>query len=84
MIAHYTLTSKQLFKSELLGKIPRSSLTVWTSTGSTGITAQAKQRILQEFDQGRLYLDVELWKGCGPGGFTPGQLCRAACFNPCR
>ncbi|CAD7964554.1 unnamed protein product [Amoebophrya sp. A25] len=65
----YVLKSRKNLRSLLLDHLPNSSITVFTGMGSLGITESTLAKILAEFDNERLFLDVktQTWLGlfCG-------------------
>ncbi|CAD7940301.1 unnamed protein product [Amoebophrya sp. A120] len=63
--APYVLRSRKNLRSILLDNLPNSSLTVFTGTGSLGITETTLGKITTEFDDSRLFIDVktQTWVG---------------------
>eukprot|EP00391_Amoebophrya_sp_Ameob2_P005086 CAMPEP_0178988078 /NCGR_PEP_ID=MMETSP0795-20121207/3616_1 /TAXON_ID=88552 /ORGANISM="Amoebophrya sp., Strain Ameob2" /LENGTH=1032 /DNA_ID=CAMNT_0020679323 /DNA_START=517 /DNA_END=3616 /DNA_ORIENTATION=+ len=63
--APYVLRSRKNLRGILLDQLPNTSLTVFTGTGSLGITEHTLHRIRTEFDDERLFVDVktQTWAG---------------------
>ena len=76
VFAPFALRSKQVLRNELLERFDNSSLCVYTGMGSLGISEKRCEQLKAEFDEQRLFMDVQVYHSCSFGG---GGRCKEDC-----